>query len=161
MEALLALLNQYGVGIVIIATLLFNIDKIGAALERVAGKVLPSWAEERRLRIEAQREALRYERETRRENQENTVLILKEMLVAMRQNMADQSADYKKALSEAHIERQRCQFELVQVVARYEQHDAAFLEAIRDVSSVLQEQSRVLNRVAVRVGVYDPANGTD
>jgi hypothetical protein len=144
MEVIATLLDQYGSGLVIAAFLLFNLDKIGAALERIAGKLLPSWAEERRLKLEAQRDAVQHERDARDMERTDTIVALKEMLMA-----------YKESLNEAHIERRRCNAELVQVVARYESTNAAFLEAIKDVSSVLQEQSRVLNRIAVKVGVYN------
>lgn len=144
------LLKEYGIGALIAIYVIFNADKIGAAMERIAGRLLPSWAEERKLKLEAQKDAIQHERETRDTERTDTIIALKEMMLANRES-----------LSEAHIERRRCHSELVQVVARYESHDAAFLEAVRDVSSILQEQSRIMHRIATKVGVHDSVSGGD
>jgi hypothetical protein len=139
-----ALINTYGPGFVLVVLVLSNLSKIGAALERVAGLLLPSWAEERKLKLEVERDAIRHSRESKERERLDTIAALTEMLIA-----------YKASLSDSAIERQRCQAELVKVVGQYEKHGVASVEVLRDVSAVLQEQSRVLNRIAVAVGVYN------
>jgi hypothetical protein len=150
-DAVKAILDAYGVGVLIIVVVLFNLNKIGAGLERVASRFFPTWAEERKFKLEMRRDEARHEREARDTERGDTIIVLKETLIAMRQSLADQATEYKKSLSDANIERQRCQAELVRVVASYEKNNAAFLEAFRTESLILREQGRTLEKVLTKM----------
>lgn len=151
MDELLAVINEQGWLFAIGLYLLFNLSRIGAGLERIAGRFFPTWAEERKIKLEMQRDVMKREQEARDEERTDTIIVLKEMLIATKESLAEAKSDYKSSLADANIERQRCHAELVRVVASYEKNNAAWLEAFRDVSSVLREQGRSLEKIMAEV----------
>lgn len=147
------LIDRYGWLFAALLILIMNLDKVGRAAERVLGKVLPSFFEGRKLRLEAQRENLVYEREERERERIDTIMALKETLIATRDSLAEERR-----------ERRQMQGEMTGLVVRYERHDAAFVEAIRDVSGILreqhrtaQEQTQILFQIAAKVGIHNDA----
>lgn len=140
MDELLAVVNEQGWLFAIGLYLLFNLPKIGAGLERIAGRFFPTWAEERRLKLEMRRDEARRGREAREQERTDTITALKEMLIS-----------YRDTLAKSDIERQRCQAELVHVVGNYERYSAEWLAAFRDVSGVLREQGRRLDAIFAKM----------
>ena len=158
MEAIAALWKEVGTGVLLLLIILSNLDKIGRGIERVLSRIVPSIAEERRLKLEVQREALEHSRNTRERERQDTILALKEMLLVTREALSVAQTEHKESLAQVNIERKRCQAELVQVIVNNERQNAAQLDALISVNGTLQELSRILSRIAVRVGVYNDDN---
>jgi hypothetical protein len=155
--------REYGWLAVLFVFLVGNAGRIGRWLERVIGKVLPTWAEGRRLKAEREqarerereawererereREAWQREREAwEREQQErarlDVVVALKETLIANRD-----------AMDAANRERQALQERLILLVERAERRDAQLVEALRDVSEAIRGQSARIDRLEGRRG---------
>lgn len=139
MEALLTFGREYGWLALLATWLLVNAGKILPWVERIVGRVWPAFAEARRvaaLRETERDEQLRLERE-----RVDTVLALKDMLLA-----------YRQSLDDTNLERRQLQNRLYELVERYEHHDAQFIEALRDVSMAIRAQTERLDRLSVRFG---------
>jgi len=142
MEAILAFGREYGWAALLVAWLLANVGKILPAIERVIGKVWPTFAEAKRmaaLREKERQNQLRLERD-----RVDTVIALKDMLLA-----------YRQSLDDVNLERRQLQNRLYELVERYERHDAQFVEALRDISSAIRSQTDRLDRLSVKLGVYN------
>jgi hypothetical protein len=85
MDSLVALWDQYGLFAVLVLVGLSNAGKIGAWTERVVGRVLPHWREERQEKREMARQQVAVEQT----HYVETVLMLKKMLLEYRTELDD------------------------------------------------------------------------
>jgi hypothetical protein len=139
MDEILAFGREYGWLALLTAWLLLNVNRILPTVERVIGKVWPTFDEARRLaalRAEERNNQVRVERD-----RVDTVLALKDMLLA-----------YRQSLDDMNLERRQLQNRLYDLVERYERHDAQFIEALRDISDAIRAQTERLDRLSVKVG---------
>ena len=142
MEALLTFGREYGWVALLVAWLLANASKILPTVERVVGKMWPTFAEARRLG--ALRENERQNRLHMERDRVDTVMALKDMLLA-----------YRQSLDDVNLERRQLQNRLYELVERYERHDAQFIEALRDISTAIRSQTDRLDRLSVKMGIYN------
>jgi hypothetical protein len=132
------LLNDYGFPTVLFLLLASHAKGILAFAERMLSKAWPTFAEQRRLKLE---------RATVADERVDTILALKDMLCIVRESLRDE-----------RLERRLDKEKLYKIIERHEQLDARIVEALRDISEVMRNVSRVLGRIAVRVGVYNDAD---
>lgn len=144
MESLAVFLDQYGGPTLLGLLALSNAGRIAGWAARLVGKVWPSFAEARRLKIRQAREREKQGQIAAERERLDTILALKNMLLA-----------YRQALDDANLERRQLQNRLYELVERYERHDAQFVEVLRDIGGAIRAQTERLDRMAVRLGVYD------
>ena len=135
MEALAIFLNDYGLATVLILLLLTNAGNIAGFAERLLSKAWPTFAKQQRLKSE---------RLTAADERIDTILALKEMLLAYRQHLDD-----------TNLERRQLQNRLYELVERYERHAAQSIEVMRDISTVIRSQTERLDRITVKLGMYN------
>lgn len=131
-----ALINQYGWPLVLLALLLLNIGKVTRALERGFSKLFPMWAERRRLRLEQERQ----QQLQREKDQLDTVLLLKDMLL-----------QYRTELDDAKLERKQLHNVIVDLVGKYERLASQTVEALRDISQVVRSQSDRISAIERKI----------
>jgi hypothetical protein len=150
------LLNDYGFPTALFLLLASHIKGILAFAERMLSKAWPTFAEQRRLKLErltaangrlAERQRLELEQAAAVAERTDTIMALKEMLRLVRESLRDEQV-------ERRLDKER----LYKIIERHEQLDAQIVEALRDISEVMRNVSRVLGRIAVRVGVYNDAD---
>lgn len=134
----LELWNKYGFWALLGVLVLTNAGKIAAATGKLVDRIWPTWAEARRLRREQERERETREHKAGEAERLDTILALKDMLLA-----------YRQSLDDAHLERRQLQNRLYDLVERYERHDARFIEVLRDVSEVVRAQTERINHLAM------------
>ena len=117
---------------------LSNARNITAFAERMLSKVWPTFAENQRQKLE---------RATVADERTDTILALKDMLCIVRESLRDE-----------RVERRLDKERLYKIIERHEKRDAQTVEVLRDVSEVMRSVSRILGRIAVRVGVYNDAD---
>jgi hypothetical protein len=145
--ALAALIAKHGIWVVILVIglgiFIFRFDKLWAGLAAMVGKISPVWAERRRLDIEqikarvtAEREQVQHEQATQKERELDTILVLKDMLLA-----------YKTEIDDTKLERRQLANRLYEIVESYERRDAQVVEVLRDMSGLIRAQTARLDRV--------------
>jgi len=145
-ESLAAFLDQYGWLTVLGLYILANAGKIAVWIERLAGRLWPAWAETRRQRQERERERERHERVVAERDRLDTIMTLKDMLLA-----------YRQSLDDAILERRQLQNKLYDIVERYERHDARVVEVLRDISSAIRAQTQRLDWPSARIVAREEA----
>lgn len=129
------ILDKYGLPTVLLLLVLSNAKNIAAFAERMLSKVWPTFAENQRQKLE---------RATVADERVDTILALKDMLCIVRESLRDE-----------RVERRLDKERLYKIIERHEKRDAQIVEVLRDVSEVMRNVSRILERIAVRVGVYN------
>jgi len=135
MNSLGAFLSEYGWTTLIALYILTNTGKIVTWLEGLLSKLWPTLAEQRRLRLE--KIAATGERI-------DTILALKDMLLALRQELDD-----------SKMERRQLQNRLFDLVAQWERRDAQITGVLQDISTAIRSQTDRLDRISVKAGVYN------
>lgn len=148
MKTLVVFLDQYGWATVLVLMALSNAGKIAAWGERVVGKAWPSYAESRRLEQERIREHDEQARAEANRERMDTIVALKDMLVA-----------YRQSLDDANLERRQLQNRLYELVEQYERHDARFIEVLRDISNAIRAQTERLDRLGVKLEGMNNGHG--
>lgn len=135
MEALAAFLNDYGLATVLILLLLTNAGKVADFTERLLSKAWPTFARQQQAKLERLAAA---------DERIDTILALKEMLLSYRQHLDD-----------TNLERRQLQNRLFELVERYERRAAQGIEVMRDISIAIQSQTERLDRITVKLGMYN------
>jgi hypothetical protein len=96
--------KEYGWGLVLLAIALLNGKSIAMFIKGLLERLTPSWAEKKALeekRRQAELEKLEYERAIREKEQVNIVITLKDMLLAMREELDTVRAEAREQLESA------------------------------------------------------------
>lgn len=131
--------REYGWWVVILMLAALNAGKIWLGIERGLAKVWPAFATTMQKRREERLEKEQLRTEVERER--DTILALKEMLER-----------YRKELDASTEERRSLQGQLIEVIGKYERHDAQVIEVLRDISEALREQGRRLDVIEQHIG---------
>lgn len=151
-------LDKYGLPTVLVLLLLTNIGKIATFAERLLSKAWPTFAEHRRLRLEraiaadkrvAEQQRSEVEKTAAAEERIDTILALKDMLLS-----------YRQALDGTNLERRQLQNRLFELVEQYEHRDAQIIEVLKDISTAIRSQTERLDRITVKMGMYNAENRT-
>ena len=157
-----AILNDYGFPTVLLLLLASHAKGILAFAERLLSKAWPTFAEQQRLKLErraaaderlAEFKRLELEKVAAAEQRIDTILALKDMLLA-----------YRQELDDSKLERRQLQNRLYELISLYQKRDAQMVEALRDISEVLRSQTRRLDEITVMMRVqnsYVKNEGTD
>lgn len=147
------LLNEYGYPAVLLVLLASHTKSILGFAERSLSKIWPAFAEQRRLKQErlaaaderlAERQRLKMERQQQQAREFDTVMTLKDMLLA-----------YRQELDDSKLERRQLQNRLLELVGLYQKRDAQIVEALRDISEVLRSQTRRLDEITVTMRIQN------
>jgi hypothetical protein len=141
MEALLRLLDQYGIPLVLMGLVLINLKNIATFVRSVAERLLPSWAEKQALGAQARQdkiEELSHRRNRRETERLDTILTLKDTLLAYREELDRVRAEYREELDDAKRERRDLQRALYDFIAKYERLAAQNIEVLRDLSDLVR-----------------------
>lgn len=147
------LLNDYGFPTVLFLLLASHAKGILAFAERMLSKAWPTFAEQRRLKLEreaaaderlAERQRLRLEQVAAADERVDTILALKDMLLA-----------YRQELDDSKLERRQLQNRLYELIGLYQKRDAQIVEALRDISEVLRSQTRRLDEITVTMRIQN------
>lgn len=141
MEALLRLLDQYGIPIVLLGLVLLNLKNIALFLKSFAERLMPSWAEKQALearQIQAETEKLIHERGLRETERLDTILTLRDTLLAYRDELDKVRSEYREELEDAKRERRDLQRALYDFIAKYERLAAQNIEVMRDLSDLVR-----------------------
>lgn len=135
METLAIFLNDYGLATVLAVLILTHAGEIATFAERSLSRIWPTFAKQRQQKLE--RQAATSERI-------DTILALKEMLLS-----------YRQALDDTNLERRQLQNRLYELVERYERQAAQIIEVMRDIGGVIRSQTERLDRITVKLGMYN------
>lgn len=141
MEALLRLLDQYGLGLVLLGLILFNLKNIAVFVKGVIERLMPSWAEKHALEAQSRQakiEELEHQRGKRETERLDTILTLKDTLLAYREELDRVRAEYREELDDAKRERRDLQRALYDFIAKYERLAAQNIEVMRDLSDLVR-----------------------
>lgn len=129
--------------IVALVIILFNVDKIGAAFERLLVRFIPSYElrakhrqEDRQHRLEIEQR----ERDSQEQERVDTILVFKDLLL-----------EYRKRLDDNELALRQARNELLEIVAKYERRDAQVIEALRDISEALRAQTERIDRLTAQM----------
>lgn len=141
------LLDKYGLPAVLALMLLSHIKNIIAFAERLLSKVWPTFAEQRRLKLTrltaadertAEQQRLKLEKVAAAAREIDTILTLKDMILA-----------YRQELDDSKMERRQLQGRLYDLVALYHKRDAQIVEVLRDISDALRSQTRRTDEITI------------
>lgn len=147
------LLNDYGFPTVLFLLLASHVKGILAFAERMLSKAWPTFAEQRRLKLTrltaaderaAEQQRLKQERIAAAKREIDTVLALKEMLLA-----------YRQRLDDLDLERRQQENRIYELVGLYHRRDAQMVEALRDISEVLRSQTRRIDEITIMMRVQN------
>ena len=152
MEALLRLLDQYGLGLVLLGLVLFKLKNIATFAKSVVERLMPSWAEKQALeeqtrrdrqaretrQMQAEIEELEHQRVKRETERLDTILTLKDTLLAYREELDRVRSEYREELDDAKRERRDLQRALYDFIAKYERLAAQNIEVMRDLSDLVR-----------------------
>ena len=147
------LLNEYGFPATLFLLLASHAKSILTFVERLLSKIWPSFAEQRRLKLKramaaderaAEQQRLKQESIAAAKREIDTVLALKEMLLA-----------YRQRLDDLNLERRQQENRIYELVGLYHRRDAQMIEALRDVSEVLRSQTRRLDEITTMMRIQN------
>ena len=147
------LLNEYGYPAVLLVLLASHAKSILAFAERMLSKAWPTFAEQRQLKQKrlaaaderlAEQQRLRLEQVAAADERVDTILALKDMLLA-----------YRQELDDSKLERRQLQNRLYELIGLYQKRDAQMVEALRDVSEVLRSQTRRLDEITTMMRIQN------
>lgn len=156
------MLKEYGFWFMVGLVLLSNAGRILTYTQKLTERIVPRYAEERRLRVANDIERNKAARDAERQDRTETVLLLKETLIQYREALlgAEERAERQRRDAEARAAQH--QRDLIEVVSGSAKRDAQVVEALVDVSVLLREQSTILRardalivRMAEKLGVFD------
>jgi len=130
---LLSLLSEYGWAALAFVIVLIKLDTIMANLQKFLDRIAPKWAEKRRW----QREKEEQSRTAKEKERIDTIMALKDMLLA-----------YRNELDDAKAERRRLQTQMYEMVQTYERHDTQIVTALQSINMLLQAQCTRLDTIS-------------
>jgi chromosome segregation ATPase len=131
--------KEYGWGLVLLAIAILNGKSIASFIRGIFERLTPSWAEKKALeekRRQAELERLEHEKRQREAERIDTILALKDVLIAQREELDRVRKEYREELDDAKRERRDLQRTLYDFIGKYERLAAQVTEVLRDLSDL-------------------------
>lgn len=150
MDGFVAALNEYGVGLVLVAFALLNAGKIWKAAEWLFVRIFPALAERQEHEQKLIREGEEHKRKRLERDQVAAIEIAREVLTTYRDELSIVRQEYHDEMSRMQKEREQMTQRLFGILGDYEQNIERVTSALISVNTSLQALTRKVEQFSER-----------
>jgi vacuolar-type H+-ATPase subunit E/Vma4 len=146
MAEIVAALNQYGIGLVLLAFLLLNAGKVWKTAESVFSRISPAFAERHKLAQEREE----HKRKQSERDQASAIEIARDVLTTYKEELGTVRKEYRDEIKKMQDEREQLTERLFGMLGDYEQNIERVTAALISVNDSLQMLCRKVERTYER-----------